>query len=72
LQRKLGIDTIVEGEGELVAPMLFKKAVNGEELPSYVKGPPVPVNKIPVIRTPSRGLVEVSRAVGVCSVTQLY
>lgn len=64
LQRKLGIDTIVEGEGELVAPGLFKKAMSNGTLPSYVKGPPVPVDKIPVIRTPSRGLVEVSRGCG--------
>ncbi len=39
LQKRLGIDTIVEGEGELVAPELFYKAVVGEHLPSYVKGP---------------------------------
>lgn len=64
LQEKLGIDTIVEGEGELVAPELFKKAVEGDQLPRYVRGPPVPVDKIPTIRTPSRGLVEVSRGCG--------
>ncbi|MEM1843174.1 MAG: radical SAM protein [Desulfurococcaceae archaeon] len=64
LQRKLGIDSIVEGEGELVVPELFKRALSNESLPSYVKGPPVPVGKIPVIRTPSRGLVEVSRGCG--------
>lgn len=64
LQSKLGIDTLVEGEGELVAPSLFKKAMEGAELPSYVRGPPVPVEKIPVIRTPSRGLIEISRGCG--------
>ena len=64
LQKRLGIDTIVEGEGELVAPELFYKAVVGEHLPSYVKGPPVPVEKIPIIKTPSRGLVEVTRGCG--------
>ncbi len=64
LQKRLGIDTIVEGEGELVVPTLFRKAVEGGELQSYVRGPPVPVDKIPVIRTPSRGLVEVSRGCG--------
>lgn len=64
LQDKFGIDTIVEGEGELVAPGLFKEAVNGGKLPRYVKGPPVPVDKIPVIRTPSRGIVEITRGCG--------
>ncbi len=64
LQRKLGIDTIVEGEGELVAPTLFKAAVNGMPLPSYIRGPPVPVDRIPVIRTPSRGFVEITRGCG--------
>lgn len=64
LQRRLGIDTLVEGEGELVVPDLFKMAVAGEPLPSYVVGPPAPVEKIPVIRTPSKGLVEVTRGCG--------
>jgi len=64
LQSRLGIDTLVEGEGELVAPSLFKEAIEGAELPRYVRGPPVPVEKIPVIRTPSRGLVEISRGCG--------
>ena len=64
LQSRLGIDTLVEGEGELVAPSLFKEAIKGVELPRYVKGPPVPVEKIPIIKTPSRGLVEISRGCG--------
>ena len=64
LQSRLGIDTVVEGEGELVAPALFREAIEGAELPEYVKGPPTPVEKIPVIRTPSRGLVEISRGCG--------
>lgn len=64
LQKRLGIDTIVEGEGELIAPKIFKLAIMGERLPSYVKGPPVPVDKIPIIRTPSRGVIEVTRGCG--------
>lgn len=64
LQRRLGIDTLVEGEGELVAPELFRKAVQGEELPPYIRGKPVPADKIPVIRTPSRGIVEITRGCG--------
>jgi radical SAM superfamily enzyme YgiQ (UPF0313 family) len=64
LQDRLGIDTVVEGEGEGVAPELFAKALRGEPLPRYVRGPPVPADKIPVIRTPSRGLVEITRGCG--------
>uniref|UniRef100_A0A7C2ZPL0 B12-binding domain-containing radical SAM protein n=1 Tax=Ignisphaera aggregans TaxID=334771 RepID=A0A7C2ZPL0_9CREN len=64
MQKRLGIDTLVEGEGELVAPELFMKAVKGMELPPYVKGKPVPVEKIPVIKTPSRGIVEITRGCG--------
>lgn len=64
LQCKLGIDTIVEGEGELVAPGLFREAIHGENLPRYVRGPPVPVDKMPTIRTPSRGVVEITRGCG--------
>ncbi|MEM3973057.1 MAG: radical SAM protein [Ignisphaera sp.] len=64
LQHRLGIDCIVEGEGELVAPKIFRTALEGGEIPSYVKGPPVPVDRIPVIKTPSRGLVEVTRGCG--------
>jgi radical SAM superfamily enzyme YgiQ (UPF0313 family) len=64
LQNKLGIDTVVEGEGELVAPEIFKKAIQGYELPRYVRGKPVPIDKIPIIRTPSRGIVEITRGCG--------
>ena len=64
LRARLGIDTLVEGEGELVAPSIFAKAIKGEELVPYVKGPPVPVEKIPIIRTPSRGIVEITRGCG--------
>lgn len=64
LQQALGIDTVVESEGELVAPELFRRALHDEKLPSYVKGEPVPVEKIPVIKTPSNGLVEISRGCG--------
>lgn len=64
LQQRLGIDTIVEGEGELVFPNIVKTVLEGGQPPLYVRGPPVPVEKIPIIRTPSRGLVEVSRGCG--------
>ncbi|MDK6028535.1 radical SAM protein [Ignisphaera sp. 4213-co] len=64
LQQRLGIDCIVEGEGELIAPRIFRMVLDGMKIPRYVKGSPVPVDKIPVIRTPSRGIVEVTRGCG--------
>jgi len=59
---KYGIDVLVEGEGELALPLIVHRLMNGEEVPRHVSGDPVPVDKIPVIATPSRnGLVEITR-----------
>ncbi len=61
----LGIDCLVEGEGEMVVPGLFHQALKGEELPRVVHGPPPPASEIPPIVTPSiGGLVEVTRGCG--------
>ncbi|MDI6708779.1 MAG: radical SAM protein [Candidatus Thermoplasmatota archaeon] len=65
IRAKLGIDCIVIDEGELVAPWLFRKAVNNEHLPPIVHGDVVPVEKIPTIRNPTvNGLVEIARGCG--------
>ena len=65
MQEKLGIDTVVIGEGERVAPELFRKAVEGEELPKMVNGLPVDAKDIPPIVTPSvGGMVEITRGCG--------
>jgi radical SAM superfamily enzyme YgiQ (UPF0313 family) len=65
LRRHLGIDCLVEGEGELIAPQLFRDALEGRALPSYVAGGPVPVDQIPLIRAPTvNGTVEISRGCG--------
>jgi len=65
VQEKLGIDCIIEGEGEGVVGKIFEKAVNGEDLPRIVKGEAVSPEEIPVIRTPSRcGIVEITRGCG--------
>lgn len=76
LQDRLGIDCVVEGEGEVVTPELFAKALRGEELPRYVVGKPADPQRIPVIRTPSKGIVEVTRGCGrgcrFCNPTLLY
>ncbi len=65
LRRHLGIHCLVEGEGELIAPQLFRDALEGRALPSYVAGGPVPVDQIPSIRAPTvNGTVEISRGCG--------
>ncbi|HDM36459.1 MAG TPA: B12-binding domain-containing radical SAM protein [Candidatus Syntrophoarchaeum butanivorans] len=65
IMAKLGIDSILIGEGELRAPEIFERAVRGEEIPSVVEGGPAPVDKIPTIRAPSlNGLVEIARGCG--------
>jgi len=65
MQEKLGVDCVVEGEGEGVVGEIFEKAVHGEDLPKIVKGEMVSPEKVPIIRTPSRcGIVEITRGCG--------
>jgi radical SAM superfamily enzyme YgiQ (UPF0313 family) len=65
LQKKLGIDTVVLGEGEEVVCQLFKMALNGEQLPEVVNAPPVKEENIPTLLGPSvLGIVEVARGCG--------
>jgi radical SAM superfamily enzyme YgiQ (UPF0313 family) len=61
----MGIDCLVEGEGELIAPQLFRDGLDGRALPAYVTGGPVPVESIPRITGPTiNGTVEISRGCG--------
>jgi len=65
IRAKMGIDTVVLGEGELEAAELFRKAVEGEALPGFVHGGVVPLDKIPNVRNPTiNGLVEIARGCG--------
>lgn len=65
IRRAYQIDCLVEGEGEQVAPQLFKDVMNGGQLPNYITGTTVPLDKIPLIRQPTiNGTVEVSRGCG--------
>ena len=64
-QDLFGIDTLVYGEAESVAPALFKAATNGLRLPRCVEGKPVPIEDSPDIVAPSIcGLIEISRGCG--------
>jgi radical SAM superfamily enzyme YgiQ (UPF0313 family) len=61
----LGIDCLVEGEGELIAPQLFIDAVQDNPLPASISGGAVPIDKIPRIAGPTiNGTVEISRGCG--------
>ena len=65
VRTRLGIDALVDGEGELVAPGLFSDAIQGRTMPSTVSGGVVPIERIPRMRGPSiNGSVEISRGCG--------
>ncbi|MCL5876383.1 MAG: B12-binding domain-containing radical SAM protein [Candidatus Bathyarchaeota archaeon] len=61
----LGIDCILEGEGENVVGKLFKAAVEGQDLPSHYEvdlGETPSIDEIPDIQKPSiNGLLEIGR-----------
>ena len=60
-----GIDCLVEGEGDLVAPHVFRDAIEGRALPDKVSGGAVPIDQVPLMAGPSvNGTVEVSRGCG--------
>lgn len=60
-----GIDTLVHAESELVAVDVFRKAMNGSDMPKEVNGTHVPLDKIPTIRNAaSYGVVEITRGCG--------
>ena len=65
LQKKYGIDCIVMGEGEKTAIEIFRKALNGEELPRIVETEPPNPKEISRIVNPSIfGTVEITRGCG--------
>ncbi len=64
-RKRLGIDCVFTGEGEITAPKLFDMAMNGNNLPRFVHGDVVPLDKIPNIKKPTiNGLVEIARGCG--------
>ncbi|MCW3136758.1 MAG: B12-binding domain-containing radical SAM protein [Canidatus Methanoxibalbensis ujae] len=62
---KYGIDCVIIGEGELVAPRVFEMALKGEKLPRFVHGDVTPLEKIPRINHAAvNGLIEIARGCG--------
>lgn len=65
IQDELGIDTVVMGEAEEDVVNLFRKAVNGEELPKQLVCRKPKLKSIPSIKKASLfGVVEVTRGCG--------
>ena len=65
IMAKLGIDSVVVGEGEITAVNVVEKALNGEKLPSFVQGEVVPLEQIPLIKNPTiNGIIEICRGCG--------
>lgn len=63
--KSLGINTLFIGEGEESIAEIFRKAVQGENLPSRFYGEPVKSESIPRIINPARGgHVEITRGCG--------
>lgn len=61
----MGIDVVVDGEGEEVAPRVFYKLAVGEDVGLLVKGVPVPGEMIPCIRGATvYGAIELTRGCG--------
>lgn len=65
VQRKMGIDCVVLGEGEKVVGPLFERAVRGKPIPEFVEGEVVHEEEIPTIRGATiDGVVEIARGCG--------
>ncbi len=65
LRDELGIDCVVDGEGEITFPKLVRMAEEGRELPRTAQGEVVPLEKMPNIVKPSiNAMVEVARGCG--------
>lgn len=65
MRRKLGIDVVVIGEGEKVAPELFRKIIEGEKVPEVVYGDVVEPEEMPIIKGATiGGVVEIARGCG--------
>jgi radical SAM superfamily enzyme YgiQ (UPF0313 family) len=61
----LGVDTVVSGYAEGVAPELFRKLAGGGDAPAFVHADTLPTADIPAIAGPtSMGVAEISRGCG--------
>jgi radical SAM superfamily enzyme YgiQ (UPF0313 family) len=65
VRKELGIDCVVMGEAEKVAPQLFRRIMAGETVPSQVMGEVTPIEEISRLRGATvDGIVEIARGCG--------
>ncbi|MEM4206969.1 MAG: radical SAM protein, partial [Nitrososphaerota archaeon] len=65
IRKNLGINTVLLGESDLTAPRIFKRILEGDDVPEIVEEELVPVDKIPKIKSAAiGGVVEITRGCG--------
>lgn len=65
IMKKLNIDYVHIGEGEMTVPALFKAILQGEELPGIIQGREPDADEIPnILGATIYGLVEIARGCG--------
>jgi len=65
VMRRLNIDHVFIGEAEVTAPEVFRRILNGEEVPKIIYGKMAEVDQIPNIREATiHGVVEIGRGCG--------
>jgi radical SAM superfamily enzyme YgiQ (UPF0313 family) len=65
IQKKLGIDVLFQGEGEEGLVEVFKKLMDGENVPKYYEAKKPKPEKIPLIKHAAcYGMVEITRGCG--------
>ncbi|MHA1799907.1 MAG: B12-binding domain-containing radical SAM protein [Candidatus Helarchaeota archaeon] len=63
-RERLGIDYIFIGEAEEIGPKVFRKILEGKEIPKIIRARPLqnPLKQVPVTKKPTNhGLIEISR-----------
>ncbi|MDD1771184.1 MAG: B12-binding domain-containing radical SAM protein [Methanomassiliicoccales archaeon] len=65
VRKSMGIDCVVMGEAEKVAPQLFRKIMAGETVPTQVMGEVTPIEEISRLKGATvDGIVEIARGCG--------
>ncbi|MDD1770246.1 MAG: B12-binding domain-containing radical SAM protein [Methanomassiliicoccales archaeon] len=65
VRKNMGIDCVVMGEAEKVAPQLFRKIMAGETVPTQVMGEITPIEEISRLKGATvDGIVEIARGCG--------
>lgn len=63
-QASLGIDYVITGEAELIAPVVFKRIINQKHVPKIIRARRLqnPESQVPLLSKPTyQGIIEISR-----------